>query len=325
MKLRGDNFKTRPGADMETPYESVVRDGVTWGLSATPEVALPDLPVESPPGGRRSPSAVTFPRQMTWWGLFCRPWSRRWKWVLLVGCVAGALLYWLSQASSSIVVSLVQSLVLSVTVPAAMLCLFVEWDVTRRVAVSEALLTALAGVGMASVAALLNAAFGISEKNAMWAAVVEEPCKGLVLLVLASRARRFPGILSGLALGCAVGAGFAVIETIGYGYAYGTETAPSIDVFVLRGLLSPFMHAAWTGALGGALWAARGINGSLWRMFRSPFGWLVLGGMMLCHAAWNATWLWSVLCLVSWTVLFHYVGRGIKQAFEENLVAKEFS
>lgn len=325
MKSNEDSFKMRRGANIGTPYESVVRDGVTWGLASASEASSSDQSVESFSGERSSPSAVTLPRQVTWLGLFCRPWSCHWKWVLLVGVVASALLYWLAQVSSLVVVSLIQSFVLSVTVPAAMLCLVVEWDISRRVAISEALLAALAGVGIASVAALLNGAFEISEKNAMWAAAVEEPCKGLVLLVLASRAQRFPGILSGLALGCAVGAGFAVIETIGYGYAYGTETSPSIDVFVLRGLLSPFMHAAWTGALGGALWAARGVNGSLWRMFRSPFGWLVLGGMMLCHAAWNAAWLWSVLCLVSWTVLFHYVGRGFKQAFEENLVAKEFS
>ena len=79
------------------------------------------------------------------------------------------------------------------------------------------------------------------------AGLTEEPIKAIALLILAMFPRQFPGILSGVALGVSIGAGFAVLETFDYAYAFGEAGRPDTFVLLLRGILSPLMHMAWTG------------------------------------------------------------------------------
>jgi len=68
----------------------------------------------------------------------------------------------------------------------------------------------------------------------------------------------------GLLLGVASGAGFAALETMGYAFVTLIETRGDLGtvdgVLLLRGLLSPAAHMAWTGLTAAALWeaAARG-------------------------------------------------------------------
>ena len=206
-----------------------------------------------------------------------------------------------------------------------MTVLFAEWDVTRRTSLPVVAGAALSGCVAAYAAGLANVAFEIAETSLSMAAVVEEPIKGLVVFLLAARARNPKCILSGLAVGCAVGAGFAAIETLDYVYRYGEASRPSMDVLLMRGFLAPFMHAAWTAALGGAIWTAHGVDGGWRQVFASPAVYLVFAGMTLCHAVWNTAFLfWASLGVVSWLVLMVYVQKGIKQAFGHNLVAKEF-
>ncbi|MGJ9402067.1 PrsW family glutamic-type intramembrane protease [Arthrobacter sp. KK5.5] len=94
------------------------------------------------------------------------------------------------------------------------------------------------------------------------APVVEELAKGLgVLLIFLVRGSHFDGPVDGIVYGGAVGAGFAFTENILY---FASATAAGGDavaeMFVMRGLFSPFAHVlftAWTGfALG--LAASRG-------------------------------------------------------------------
>lgn len=72
---------------------------------------------------------------------------------------------------------------------------------------------------------------------------------------------------NGLLLGVASGAGFAALETMGYAFVTLIQTRGDLGtvdgVLLVRGLLSPAAHMAWTGLTAAALWeaAARGWHG----------------------------------------------------------------
>ncbi|NUP75224.1 MAG: PrsW family intramembrane metalloprotease [Sinomonas sp.] len=98
---------------------------------------------------------------------------------------------------------------------------------------------------------------------------VEEIAKGLGLLLLFLAARKyFDGPVDGVVYGMSIAAGFAFTENILYfGRAYASaegSPAPLIVIFVLRGILSPFAHAMFTGTLGAVMgFAARRWNAGL--------------------------------------------------------------
>jgi RsiW-degrading membrane proteinase PrsW (M82 family) len=90
-------------------------------------------------------------------------------------------------------------------------------------------------------------------------AAIEETAKLLVpLAILLWGKYRRPA--DGLIIGVAAGAGFAVLETMGYAFVTLIESHGNIGtvdgLLVLRGLLSPAAHMAWTGLTAAALWQA---------------------------------------------------------------------
>lgn len=98
-----------------------------------------------------------------------------------------------------------------------------------------------------------NPTQGLSLGGAFVVGLIEEGCKILVVMFLA---RRMPHTsqMDGLLLGGAVGMGFAALESTGYAFTalllnHGQIEASIIET-VIRGLLSPFGHGAWSGILG---------------------------------------------------------------------------
>jgi protease PrsW len=91
-------------------------------------------------------------------------------------------------------------------------------------------------------------------------AVSEEAAKLLVPLTILLMGRRYRAPLDGLLIGVASGAGFAVLETMGYAFVTLVNTHGSLtavdDVLAVRGVLSPAGHMAWTGLTASALWLA---------------------------------------------------------------------
>src|SRR5690348_9276093 len=89
--------------------------------------------------------------------------------------------------------------------------------------------------------------------------LIEEGAKLIapVVLVLWLRPLR---IADGLLIGVASGAGFAVLETMGYAFVALIQSQGSLAVvdgiLFERGVLSPAAHMAWTGLTAAALWAA---------------------------------------------------------------------
>lgn len=261
-------------------------------------------------------------KQLSFWSLFCKPWSSVWKWVLLVGGLA-SLLSGIG-ASAGVLPHELYTFVMAATIPLTMVVLFCEWDVTRAVSGWIAgLVTFWGGLLTLLLAGMVNNYFEISLESVGFAGLTEEPIKGIALLILAMFPRQFPGILSGLALGVSIGAGFAVLETFEYAYAFSETGQPDTYILLLRGILSPLMHMAWTGALGGAMWAARGPNRSGWAALASWQFWGIFVLMIVFHCIWNVVGVVNYLAIALWSLIFYYLKRGLAEAAACDFKAKD--
>ena len=94
----------------------------------------------------------------------------------------------------------------------------------------------------------------------------------------------------GLLFGVAAGMGFAALETVGYGFLAFTESHGSLgpveQTLLLRGLLSPAGHVAWTGLVCAVLWRERQKAGHV------VINLSVIGAFLAAvalHTAWNAS------------------------------------
>jgi RsiW-degrading membrane proteinase PrsW (M82 family) len=93
---------------------------------------------------------------------------------------------------------------------------------------------------------------------------------------------------NGLLLGVASGAGFAALETMGYAFVTLIETRGDLGtvdgVLLLRGLLSPAAHMAWTGLTAAALWQAAARRWQARALVRFLLVYLVAVGL---HTVWD--------------------------------------
>ena len=131
----------------------------------------------------------------------------------------------------------------------------------------------------------------------------------IVFLVLGHRTRGL-----GIVIGIASGAGFAVLETMGYGLVTLIESKGNIgavdSTLLLRGLLSPAGHVAWAGL---TVWA-------LWRLGADPRPRHALRDLVGCyllavvlHTSWDGVDLLSVhigVVVVSLAVLLVLILRS---------------
>jgi RsiW-degrading membrane proteinase PrsW (M82 family) len=133
--------------------------------------------------------------------------------------------------------------------------------------------------------------------------IIEEAAKLLVPVAVLLTLRRDRAPASGLLIGVAAGAGFAVLETMGYALvalvrSHGDLAVVNSLLFV-RGLLSPASHMAWTGLAAVALWRAAIEHWRPRAMARFIGVFLVVAGL---HAAWDSAatgWTFSIVALVS--------------------------
>lgn len=171
-----------------------------------------------------------------------------------------------------------------------------RWDPEPRVFVTIALLW---GAGVSVIMALVfggvfQAAFGgLSpfEDPELFGAIVQAPIieeisKGLgVLLIFMLGKSHFDGTVDGVVYGGLVGAGFAFTENILYFMSsFEDHDASLMQIFILRGLFSPFAHVlftAWTGFMLGL---------AVQRGKRAHWLWYFLAGLipaMIAHFFWN--------------------------------------
>jgi RsiW-degrading membrane proteinase PrsW (M82 family) len=119
--------------------------------------------------------------------------------------------------------------------------------------------------------------------------VVEE-CAKLVIPIAVYFRRRYTSEADGLLFGVASGMGFAALESMGYGLVTFLRSQGSLGnlemTLLVRALLSPVGHAAWTGLVCAVIWRQRERAG------RSVISWPVVSAFMaavLLHTAWNMT------------------------------------
>ena len=99
---------------------------------------------------------------------------------------------------------------------------------------------------------------------------------------------RYRSEAAGIVLGVATAAGFAALETMGYGFVSLLQTKGNLsildEVLLVRGLSSPAGHMSWTGLVCAVLWRER------LKVGHATLNWRVLGAFLtavVLHALWD--------------------------------------
>lgn len=262
-----------------------------------------------------------------------KPWFYSRVLALLLIAFAGCIVVWQLFENPIVLPSIM--VFGSFAVPLACLVFFFEANAEQNISFIEVLRSFVIGGIMSLIVYYPISAFfpgtGVGEMvPALLTGIVEELAKASIVALIMSRSGRHMGILNGLVIGAAVGAGFAAFESAGYafnayscrwisdaeiqgylqqlgvsaqtmdGYRYILATIgyPSmIHNIILRGFLAVGGHVAWAATEGAGMSIASG-NGPLkWSdLFKKEF--LVLLVIpILCHGYWDWTPLTQALSI----------------------------
>jgi RsiW-degrading membrane proteinase PrsW (M82 family) len=239
--------------------------------------------------------------------------ARRWSWLLvLVGGIALYEAVWRAVFTTGNP-NLVPALILlgAAVVPAS----FVAFIAGRRLVFSV-------HGGLVGATALLGGVIGVVTAGTLeyrtlqrlgvlpivGVGLIEEAAKLIVplILVLALRGEKHPA--DGLLLGVASGAGFAVLETMGYAFVTLIQSRGDLGivqaVLFERGVLSPAAHMAWTGLTAAALWRAAAEHWHGRGVLRFVVVFLIAVGL---HTAWDSApniWVDGIVAVVSLALLW---------------------
>lgn len=143
-------------------------------------------------------------------------------------------------------------------------------------------------------------ALGLLPKLAI--GLIEESAKLIVPLIFYFLGR-YRSEAAGIVLGVATAAGFAALETMGYGFVSLLASRGNLgvldEVLLVRGLSSPAGHMSWTGLVCAVLWRERLKAG------HATLNWRVLGAFLtavVLHA------LWDTFAGVKSTTLVEFLG-----------------
>jgi protease PrsW len=251
---------------------------------------------------------MSLPSPCPQWGAGLRRWS--WLPVLVVGTVLYELVREAVQFTGNPVFVPTLILLGAAVVPAAFVAFVFGLRLAFGVGTWTVCLTALVGgiVGVLVAGVLeFQTLHNSGSLPFLDVGLIEEAAKLVVpvAVLLLVRRRRRPA--DGLVIGVAAGAGFAVLETMGYGLVALVRSRGDLTVvnelLVDRALLSPAAHMAWTGLAAAALWwAATGTARG-----RAIVGFVVVYvSVSMLHAAWDTfdgRWAHAGLALVSFALL----------------------
>lgn len=218
-------------------------------------------------------------------------------------------------------------------IPFCVTILFFELNVRRDVPFLKVARAMVVGGLISLIVALFlfeNVNLG---RDAYWAGPIEEPAKLIATLIVASRLRN-GRILTGMLLGCAVGAGFAAFESGGYTLRGG------LDTMEMRALLSPFGHVVWTAITAGAYWFVQNLKTESAQ--RKPedkrIDFSILADMrflrialfpVAIHMVWNSEllptlgyWKYVGLGVIAWIIALRLIQAGLNQVRAEQIKAK---
>jgi len=187
----------------------------------------------------------------------------------------------------------------SFTVPVAYVAFIYERRHLSRLTMSTVSLAFLYGGLLGIVAASLLEPFFIRQLNLgalLKVGLIEEFAKILGVLVIA-RHRRHDSEMDGLILGAAAGMGFAALESNGYAFtAFLTShgsISTTVEVTLIRGLLSPLGHGTWTAILASVLF--RESRNGRFRINNQVIGAYLLVSVL--HASWDGLALFIIQIL----------------------------
>ncbi|HET9014479.1 MAG TPA: PrsW family intramembrane metalloprotease [Thermomicrobiaceae bacterium] len=230
----------------------------------------------------RAPSVVGVPKR--------RPWSHTWLQILVVGVILFVALVEALQATGN--PNYIPSMLMigAFLVPVVFVSYIYDHEHIRDVAVPTVAFCFLwGGIVGTVVAGVLEyettQRFGVLPLLAV--GVIEEGAKLLAPLTLFARGR-YRSEADGLLFGVASGMGFAALETMGYGFVGLLQSHGSVGVIeqllLIRGILSPAGHAAWTGLICAVLWRERLRAGHV------VINWAVISAFLVAvvlHALWD--------------------------------------
>ena len=259
----------------------------------TAQFPVTQAPVPRPPAAR-APVPRVRPTPSAAAAATLYPWHLRLSWLLVLagGLLAYVTTFVIMVLTGNPILLPTVLLVGAATIPVTVL-LLAQSTRSGPVVPGRIVLVTVAASGLFGICAA-----GLEERIAgavlggasiLLVGVIEESAKlvvPLVVLALAHRATRG----GGLVIGIAAGTGFAVLETMGYGFgallSKGGGLGALDATLVLRGVLVPAGHVAWTGAVCAALWflvetphKARGTVALV----------VALLGAVVLHTAWDAT------------------------------------
>ena len=214
----------------------------------------------------------------------------------------------------------------SFAVPLATLIFFFEMNAPQNVSLYQVMkLVTLGGVLSILFSLILFSTTQLDQIiGAPAAGLIEEAGKLAAVIVLTRKLdpQRYPYVTNGLLFGAAVGTGFAAFESAGYAMNAVLETQSTASAnysIILRGLLSPFGHIAWTAITAGALWSVKGPNKfTISMLFHKRVMTLVACSMAL-HFIWNTNFTgpfllkYWVLGFIAWVLVFALLQQGLKQ------------
>ncbi len=210
--------------------------------------------------------------------------------------------------------------------PIATLILFFELNTPRNVSLYRlAVLMSLGGIVSLFISLIGYDVASLNWLGASSAGIVEELGK-LAALILIVRGPRYKFILNGMLLGAAVGAGFAAFESAGYAFRLGLQSNSASVMeqnILVRAMLAPLMHVAWTAMVGAALWRVKKDQHVTLATLIDPRFYRVLLLAMFLHMFWNAPWqpifyLKEILLgAAAWFVIWGLVQQGLRQVRDE--------
>ena len=170
-----------------------------------------------------------------------------------------------------------------------------------------------------------NAAFLVSTFGASSAGIIEEIGKLAALLFVMRNVNmnRYRYRLNALLLGAAIGAGFAAFESAGYAFRVGLQSGSGamLDVILLRGVLAPFMHIAWTAIAASAFWITRPNCKTTFQALQSTRFLKLFAIPVVLHFIWNYRLPFEmnifikagILGFIAWVVIISLVQSGLRE------------
>ena len=222
------------------------------------------------------------------------PWHLRFAWLLalVLGVLAYVATFVLMLLTGNPMMVPTVLLVGAAAIPLTVLLLAQSSRIGPLVPTRIVLVTAaLGGLFTICAAGLEESIAGLlfGRASILLVGIIEESAKlvvPLLVLALAHRVTRGGGIV----IGIAAGTGFAVLETMGYGFAALLARDGGLGALdatlILRGILVPAGHVAWTGAICAALWylveTSHKVRGVIALV-------AAYAGAIILHTAWDAT------------------------------------